>query len=124
MTTGARLWVAALASLAFAALAAACGGDDSSADTTTMPPLTTTTTTPQTSTTLSRFYEVQPGDSLFSIAESFDVRIEDLIEVNGITDPDLIQAGEKLEIPPPTVMVTPTAATTAPPATFTTSTAP
>jgi LysM repeat protein len=49
---------------------------------------------------------VQPGDSLSVIAERFDVRIEDLIALNGITNPDQIQAGQKLQIPPPTILVT------------------
>lgn len=99
----------AVALLALGATAA-CGGDDS-AEPATLPPLTSTppssTTTPPTSTSgPAKFYEVQPGDSLSSIADQFDVRIEDLIAVNGILDPDHIQAGQKLEIPPPTVLVT------------------
>ncbi len=87
----------------------ACGGEGP-ASRATLPPLTTpptSTTVPATTTTgPAQYYEVQPGDSLSVIAQRFQVRLEDLIVLNGITNPDQIQAGQKLRIPPPTVLVT------------------
>lgn len=44
-------------------------------------------------------YVVQPGDSLTSIALRFRVSLEDLMQANGITDPDYISVGQKLLIP-------------------------
>lgn len=44
-------------------------------------------------------YIVQPGDSLFSIAARFNITIEDLMNANDITDPDLLAAGQQLIIP-------------------------
>jgi LysM repeat protein len=79
----------------------------------TLPPLTaatTTTTTMPTTTTEVRYYEVQRGDSVSSIAASFGVSTQELIALNGITDPDKIQAGQTLQLPPSTVVVTAPAA--------------
>ena len=64
------------------------------------------------------FYLVQQGDSLSAIADSFGVKIEDLMAVNGISDPDKIQAGQKLTIPSGAAPTTTT--TTAAPAVSTT----
>ena len=47
-------------------------------------------------------YIVQPGDSLSGIALRFDVPIQDLSEANGIEDPNVIRAGQRLIIPGPT----------------------
>jgi LysM repeat protein len=83
-----------------------------------LPPLTaatTTTTTMPTTTTEVRYYEVQRGDSVSSIAAAFGVSQQELIALNGITNPDQIQAGQKLQLPPSTVVVTAPPAT-APPA--------
>lgn len=57
---------------------------------------TTTTTTPKLE---DEFYLIQQGDSLSAIASSFGVKLETLMAVNGITNPDKIQAGQKLIIP-------------------------
>jgi LysM repeat protein len=83
-------------------------GDDDASTLTTLPELTTTstsTTTPVTTTTQAVFYEVQRGDTLFLISEKFGVRMDDLIALNEIENPDDIQAGQVLQIPPPTVLV-------------------
>jgi LysM repeat protein len=44
-------------------------------------------------------YVVQAGDSLSAIAQRFDVPIEAVMEVNGITNPDSIREGQELLIP-------------------------
>lgn len=44
-------------------------------------------------------YVVQPGDSLFSIAQRFGTSVELLAEVNNITDPSVIAPGLELIIP-------------------------
>jgi murein DD-endopeptidase MepM/ murein hydrolase activator NlpD len=44
-------------------------------------------------------YVVQPGDSLSSIASRFNVNLNDLMSVNGITDPNQLDAGQQLIIP-------------------------
>ena len=102
-----------------ATLVASCGDDDDVADT--LPPILTTTTTTtvfETTTTVQRFYVIQPGDTLSKIAESFAVDINDLMVLNGITDPDHIEAGQEIEIPPPRSV-----SNTLPPASTSTTTA-
>jgi len=44
-------------------------------------------------------YEIQPGDNLTKIAQESGVTVEELMKANGITDPNMIQAGAKLKIP-------------------------
>jgi murein DD-endopeptidase MepM/ murein hydrolase activator NlpD len=44
-------------------------------------------------------YLVQPGDTLSSIAAQFNVTIEDLMDANDISDPNLLSAGQELVIP-------------------------
>ena len=46
-------------------------------------------------------YTVQQGDTLFSIARQFGVDVDELIEVNDITNPDVIYVDDTLTIPPP-----------------------
>ena len=111
---GAMVAVAALLPLG----AAACGDDSGSADT--LPPLITTTTSTTilaTTTTVVTLYEVQSGDSLSKIAEKFKVDQAALMMLNGITDPNHIEAGEVLKLPPPKVVVDTTAADSSAPST-------
>lgn len=44
-------------------------------------------------------YIVQPGDSLSAIASRFNVSLTDLMNANGISDPNLVSAGQQLVIP-------------------------
>jgi len=48
-------------------------------------------------------YQVRPGDTLTAISQRFGVSLAALMEANGLTDPDLIVAGETLIIPSPEV---------------------
>jgi LysM repeat protein len=71
------------------------------------------TSTPQpTPTLILDVYQVQAGDTLGTIAEQFEVSVEDLIRLNGLTDPNALGSGETILIP-----LTPTP--TAPPPTET-----
>lgn len=94
-----------LALMPVAATVACGGGDESAAGT--LPPIATTTSTTMLITTTTEYvpvtYEIESGDSLKSIAEQFGVDMKKLQILNGITNPDAIQAGDVLQIPPPTV---------------------
>jgi LysM repeat protein len=80
--------------------AASCGDDGEAAAT--LPPIvtiSTTTTLFMTTTTLKEFYIVKRGDTLGKIAKAFQVRLADIMAINGITNADDIQAGQELQIP-------------------------
>jgi cell wall-associated NlpC family hydrolase len=47
-----------------------------------------------------RTYEVQPGDTLAGIAETFGVDVDTILSNNGIDDPDTIKPGSELRILP------------------------
>lgn len=92
-------------------MASACGDDSSSGGT--LPPIITTTTTTtilQTTTTMPEFYTVQSGDTLDKIAAKFGVTRDELMAANGITDPNHVELGEELRIPPPAPATTTTVA--------------
>jgi LysM repeat protein len=94
-------WLAVLA-MVLPVFVAACGDDSESAGT--LPPLITTTTTTTmlvTTTTTVTYYVVQSGDTLSKIANRFSVDQAELMAVNGITDPDHVEKGQELRIPPP-----------------------
>jgi len=44
-------------------------------------------------------YVVKPGDTLSSIAAHFDVSVGEIIALNDLADPDLIQVGQHLSLP-------------------------
>ncbi|MGC9357277.1 MAG: LysM peptidoglycan-binding domain-containing protein [Anaerolineae bacterium] len=48
---------------------------------------------------LSRTYTVQHGDTMTSIAAVFDTSVEELMQVNGLTDPNQLTVGQILQIP-------------------------
>ncbi len=52
-------------------------------------------------------YEVQPGDTLSGIATANNVTMETLIELNGLTDPNLLSVGQVLALPEPPSTYTP-----------------
>ncbi len=80
--------------------AAACGDDGLSSAT--LPPIVTVSTTTTifvTTTTVQTYYIVKRGDTLGKIAKAFQVRLADIMAINGITNADDIQAGQELQIP-------------------------
>jgi LysM repeat protein len=69
---------------------------------------TTVTTTTTTTTTVYQppiSYVVQRGDTLFGIAQTFQVDMKALMDLNGITNPDRVEAGDELVMPPATGFV-------------------
>lgn len=70
--------------------------------------VTTTTSTTTTSTTVYLppiVYVVERGDTLFSIARDFQVDMQALMDLNGLTNPDRVEAGDELVMPPATGFV-------------------
>ena len=89
-------------SLAAAIALASCGDAPATPSRDTpLPPLPTVTTTLAPTTTRVPFYDVQPGDTLDSIAAKLGVLVADLVAANAITDPDRIEAGQRLAVPQP-----------------------
>lgn len=87
----------------------ACGDDDTGgADQATLPPIVTLPTTAPTTvaptTTQPQYYEVQRGDTLFQIADSYRLPMPAIMELNGIKDPNDIQAGQILQLPSPEIV--------------------
>jgi LysM repeat protein len=52
-------------------------------------------------------YEVKGGDTLGSIALQFDVSIEEIMQANGLTDPNALNVGQQLVIPVSGVVLPP-----------------
>ena len=97
----------------------ACGTTDPASQERLPPIQTTVPTTTTTTTTVAPgdfLYVVQSGDTLGKIAERFSVTIPAIVERNGLSSPDDIQAGQSLEIPEGLLVVDDgqTAATTEP----------
>jgi murein DD-endopeptidase MepM/ murein hydrolase activator NlpD len=44
-------------------------------------------------------YIIQKGETIFSIARSNGVTVQDILDLNGITDPGKVQAGQRIKIP-------------------------
>lgn len=87
----------------------ACGGSDGDGASTTSSTVVTASIVSTSSTTTTTIeevaepevagYEVQPGDTLSSIASSQGVGIDELIAANSLTNPDLLAPGDVLTIP-------------------------
>ena len=89
-------------------------GSTSSSSSTT--PTSSVSTVAGSSTTfISRNYTVVSGDSLYSIAERFDLSAPALVELNKITNPDRVPIGTILKLPPSAGFVPIGATTTMPP---------
>jgi LysM repeat protein len=81
---------------------AGCGTTDEASQETLPPIRTTIAITTTTSTTVppgQRFYTIKPGETLGVIAASFSVTVQSIVELNGLANPDAIQAGQTIEIP-------------------------
>jgi len=48
-----------------------------------------------------RTHIVLPGETLVSIAQEYDVAVEAILELNGLTNPNVIEVGQELLIPLP-----------------------
>jgi nucleoid-associated protein YgaU len=95
-------------------VAAGCGsGPATPTRETPLPPLPSVTTTLAPTTTRVPFYDVQQGDTLQGISDKLGIALPDLAAANGIADPNKIQAGQRLTVPP--AAPAPAATTTAAP---------
>ena len=61
---------------------------------------TTSSSGPTTTAGPVRYYTVQPGESLFAIAQKFNLSAPRLVEINKIKNPDRVPAGTQLMLPP------------------------
>lgn len=64
--------------------------------TSTVPPVTTTTYVEPV------YYLVQSGDTLFNISKRFNLDMLKLMQLNGISNPDHVEVGQNLLLPPAT----------------------
>lgn len=87
------------------------GGEEVTATTTTAVPTTTTTVVMDSN----RTHTVQPGESLYSIAEDYNLSAPALQELNEIGDDENLAVGQVLRLPPSTGFVPIGATTTMPP---------
>lgn len=96
--------------LSFAGVAlAACGGDSGPSTGPTLAPIQTTSSVPitvLTATTVPQYYEVQRGDTLTEIAVAFGLPVVAIMQMNGMTDPNDVQAGQILALPPRSIVAT------------------
>lgn len=110
-----RLVFAAATAVLLPVMAAACGSDGAAVDT--LPPIATTTTTttlPATTTTWLSTYTVQSGDTLGNIAKTLGLRLADLIAYNAGINPDRIDVGQVIQVPPPTTAAATTSTSAGP----------
>jgi LysM repeat protein len=101
-----RVLVLAVSCVAAPLIGVGCGSDGTGSGT--LPPIATTSstsTTIATTTTLPEFYVVQSGDTLSKIVTKLGVSKDDLMALNGITNPDHIEKGQKLKIPRPGMVI-------------------
>lgn len=75
------------------------GGEEIVATTTVETTVVVTTTTEP---YVPIFYTVQRGDTVSRIAGMYNVDAQALLDLNGISDPNKLYAGQTIELPPPT----------------------
>jgi LysM repeat protein len=93
-------WALAAGVLVFsfaAVIASLLDGGSSTAVTTTTTSLVATTTT--TTIPVPLKHVVQSGESLFSIGQMYSVKMEAIIELNSIDDPDKLAVGDEILLP-------------------------
>ena len=81
---------------------AACENENPDIASQTLPAIQTTSTVPTTlltTTTQPRFYEVQAGDTLFDIARAHGIPVEAIMQANGMTDANVLLAGQIIQLP-------------------------
>jgi len=59
------------------------------------------TTSPVPTTGAAQRYQVQPGDTLTSIAHRFGITVAAIVTANALANPDTLSLGQSLDIPPP-----------------------
>lgn len=65
-------------------------------------------------TTAVQVYTVQPGDTIGLIADIFDTTVEEIMRLNGFSDPNALGTGEVLYVPAPTALPSQGAETSSP----------
>jgi LysM repeat protein len=91
------------------------GGSASQSGATTTDPMATTSTGVPTTAGAPQKYTVQSGDTLYRIAERFNLSAPALVALNNIKNPDNVPAGTELLLPPSNGFVPIGATTTMPP---------
>jgi LysM repeat protein len=91
------------------------GGNASQSGPTTPDQVATSSTGAPTTTGAPQKYIVQSGDTLYRIAERFNLSAPALVELNNIKNPDNVPAGTELLLPPSNGFVPIGATTTMPP---------
>lgn len=91
------------------------GGSASNSTNTTIDQEQSTTSGVPTTTGAPQKYVVQLGDTLYGIAERFNLSAPALVELNNIKNPDNVPAGTELLLPPSNGFVPIGATTTMPP---------
>jgi LysM repeat protein len=86
-----------------------------SSDSSTEPKKSTSTSGAPTTTLKAREYTVLPGESLYNIAQKFNLSAPALVELNRIKNPDQVSAGTVLLLPPSNGFVPIGQTTTMPP---------
>ena len=51
--------------------------------------------------TVEEEYVIQSGDTLGKVAQAYSINLQELIEANGITNPNLVEVGQAVQIPVP-----------------------
>jgi murein DD-endopeptidase MepM/ murein hydrolase activator NlpD len=52
-----------------------------------------------------KIHVIQKGDTIYSLARSYGVRPQDILDLNGIKDPDRVLLGQKVRIPGPATSI-------------------
>lgn len=81
------------------------GGDENSVTTTTVAESTTSSISATTTSAPPSEYTVMPGESLFSIAQKFNLSMQEIIDINQLDEPDKLDAGDVLKLPTATGFV-------------------
>lgn len=96
-------WIVTAVLLVGGLALASCAKDDKPSSAPALPPIVTTapptTPPPSVATTLPEYYRVQRGDTLTEIAAAYGLPVQAILDLNGMTDPDQLAAGQILALP-------------------------